>query len=123
MFESLVLREPLVARPFLGAILGGVLGMVFGGLAAVAGFEGASESSMFFGYAAGGGLGGLLVGASLPLFRSRLLASLIVGIGSGIWGLVSMRFAGEEFSLISAAFIAVLFGALYGVTLWDYRER
>ena len=80
-----------------------------------------SGGAILGGYVLGGMSAGALVGLALPLFRHRVLGALIVGLGAALWGKVATSFQGEPFDVTIATFIAVFFGTIYGVLLWDYQ--
>jgi hypothetical protein len=111
------LREPLSRYPVRGALVGLVVGLVFGVLTAD---RAASGDVVIVRYALGAAVGGLIIGTFLPAFRKRLWASTIVAISATVtlgvaWGVDS------ALPLEAVGFAGLAFGILYGVLLWDYE--
>ncbi len=108
---------------------GAALGLVFGFLAsrgdpeAVAG-PGATPDGVFLGYVLAFSVGGVIIGAALPLFRSRFLAFLVVWVGSGVGVLLLFDvpvggFDPDDWFMI--VFIGFAYGFIYARLFWDYR--
>lgn len=112
------IREPLRSRPVRGAFQGAVAAVLVGIIALAMGADGVP---VLLGFALGGGVGGVIIGTALPLFRSRVLAGLVVavagsagyGVATYMWG---QRYLGVGFVLAVGGVMGFFYATLY----WNY---
>lgn len=121
-FFSWEIKEPVRSRPIAGVLTGLVTGTFFGLVATEApAFQGASH--VVLGYVLGGGLAGVLIGALLPLFRSRLVAGIVVSGAASLAFLMIHLFGGDLLPPMGSLFIGCCSGFAYAVLFWKYNGR
>lgn len=116
------LREPLRPRPLFGGTLGAATGLLFGTLSMGKAFA-TPWHDQILGYAIGGLVCGAIIGALLPLFRRRWLASVIVGAAASVGLAIAAPFWGSPVFRELAVFFGVVYGLIYGALFWRYEPN
>lgn len=117
---GLELVEPLRANPITGGVIGALTGIGFGLLSGGKTFP-VPWADHIWGFALGGLVGGVTIGALLPVFRRRWKAGIAVALATTLGLIVASRFWGEEWPIAVCFFVGGCCGLVYAVLMWDYR--
>lgn len=112
-------QEPIRRRSVEGLFTGAAPLLLIGMLVDPTEY-GASRSSILLALGLAGGVGGLIVGALLALFRWRVLAGLVVSVAGTVGSYIVLSLLGDGWPFGMSVFLGVSIGIAYAGVHWKY---